>query len=137
MKHNLWIAALAVGPALLLGDAFVDRWAMWFGDLVQNVQVSSNIREYYVGRNAYHNYIHDSIKNGKAYDQMVREVISGKGDSFSTGASDYWVRQIQPNGPVQDTYDNLAAHSGEKFLGMPFLCLSCHNGLGHLDLVNT
>ena len=122
---------------LLASDTFVDRWTIWFGDLVQNVQVSSNIREYYVGRNAYYNYIHDSIKNGKAYDQMVREVISGKGDSFSTGASDYWVRQIQPNGPVQDTYDNLAAHSGEKFLGMPFLCLSCHNGLGHLDLVNT
>ena len=47
------------------------------------------------------------------------------------------MRQIQPNGPIQDTYDNLAAHSGEKFLGMPLLCLSCHNGLGHLELVNT
>ena len=123
--------------ALLASDAFVDRWTMWFGDLVQNVQASSNIREYYVGRNAYFNYIHDSIKNGKAYDQMVREVIAGKGDSFTNGPSDFWVRQIQTNGPVQDTYDNLAAQSGEKFLGMPFLCLSCHNGLAHLDLVNT
>jgi uncharacterized protein DUF1549/uncharacterized protein DUF1553 len=122
---------------LLASDAFVDRWTMWFGDLVQNVQVSTNIREYYLGRNAYYTYIHDSIKNGKPYDQMVREVISGKGDSFANGPSDFWVRQIQPNGPIQDTYDNLAAQSGEKFLGMPFLCISCHNGLGHLDLVNT
>jgi hypothetical protein len=122
---------------LLASDAFVDRWTMWFGDLVQNVQASNNIREYYVGRNAYYNYIHDSIKNAKPYDQMVREIISGKGDSFTNGPSDFWVRQIQTNGPVQDTYDNLAAQSGEKFLAMPMLCISCHNGLGHLDLVNT
>src|SRR3989441_6405318 len=112
---------------LLASDAFVDRWTMWFGDLVQNVQVSTNTREYYQGRNAYYTYIHDSIKNGKPYDQMAREIISGKGDSFAIGAADYWVRQIQPNGPIQDTYDNLASHSGDKFLGMPLLCLSCHS----------
>ncbi len=122
---------------LLASDAFVDRWTMWFGDLVQNVQVSSNSREYYLGRNAYYNFIRDSLRNAKPYDQMVRELISGKGDSFANGAANYWVRQMQPNGPIQDTYDNLASHSGEKFLGMPLLCLSCHNGLAHLELVNT
>jgi hypothetical protein len=122
---------------LLASDAFVDRWTMWFGDLVQNVQVATNTREYYQGRNAYYTYIHDSIKNGKPYDQMAREIISGKGDSFAIGAADYWVRQIQPNGPIQDTYDNLASHSGDRFLGMPLLCLSCHSGLGHLELVNS
>jgi hypothetical protein len=122
---------------LLASDAFVDRWTMWFGDLVQNVQVATNAREYYLGRNAYYAFIHDSIKSAKPYDQMLRELLAGKGDSFALGAPDYWVRQIQPNGPIQDTYDNLAAHSGEKFLGMPLLCLSCHNGLGHLELVNT
>jgi Protein of unknown function (DUF1549) len=49
--------------ALLSSDAFVDRWTMWFGDLVQNVQVSSSSRELPAGRNAYYTYIHDSIKN--------------------------------------------------------------------------
>jgi hypothetical protein len=129
---------------LLASDAFVDRWTMWFGDLVQNVQASANSREYYQGRNAYYNFIHDSIRTGKPYDQMVRELIAGKGISFCdvqttpcVGMPDFWVRQIQPNGPIQDTYDNLATQSGEKFLGMPFLCLSCHSGLGHLELVNT
>jgi hypothetical protein len=122
---------------LLASDAFADRWTMWLGDLVQNVQAATNIREYPQGRNAYYTYLHDSIRDGKPYDQLVRELIAGKGDSFSSGAADYIVRQLQPNGPAQDTYDNLAAHSGEKFLGMPFLCLSCHNGLGHLELVNT
>jgi hypothetical protein len=122
---------------LLASDAFVDRWTMWFGDLVQNTSVASNSREFPGGRNAYYQSIHDSIKSGKAYDQMVREIIAGAGDSYTVGQANFIVRQLQPNGPAQDTYDNLAASSGEKFLGMPLLCLSCHNGLGHLELVNT
>lgn len=122
---------------LLASSAFVDRWTMWLGDLVQNVQTSQNAREFYQGRNAYYHYLHDSIAANKPYDQIARELISGKGDAFVSGPANYWVRQVQPNGPIQDTYDNLAAQSADKFLGMPFLCLSCHNGLGHLDLVNT
>jgi hypothetical protein len=122
---------------LLASDAFTDRWTMWFGDLVQNVTAASNSREFPSGRNAYYTYIHDAIKSGKAYDQMVREIISGAGDSYAVGQANFIVRQLQPNGPPQDAYDNLAASTGEKFLGMPLLCLSCHNGLGHLDLVNS
>ena len=123
---------------LLASDAFVDRWTMWFGDLVQNVTVSTNAREYYVGRNAYYTFIHDAWKNGEPYDQLVRAVISGQGDSYvsTTGDANFIVRQLQNNGPIQDSYDNLAAQSGDRFLGMPLLCLSCHNGLGHLELVN-
>ncbi len=122
---------------LLASDAFVDRWTMWFGDLVQNVLRSNNAVLYYQGRNVYYTSLKDSIRNNKPYDQMVRELIAGKGDSWASGPANYIVRQLQPNGPPQDTYDNLAAHSGEKFLGMPLLCLSCHTGVGHLEQVNT
>ena len=110
---------------------------MWFGDLVQNVLRSNNAVLYYQGRNVYYTSLKDSIRNNKPYDQMVRELIAGKGDSWASGPANYIVRQLQPNGPPQDTYDNLAAHSGEKFLGMPLLCLSCHTGVGHLEQVNT
>lgn len=121
---------------LLNSDAFVDRWTLWFGDLVQNVQFATNSREYYIGKNLYYTWIKDSIKAGKPYDLMVRELLAGEGDSFQTGVANYVVRQIQRNGPPQDTYDNLAAHSAEKFLGIPMLCISCHSGTGHLELVN-
>ena len=122
--------------ALLASDAFVDRWTMWFGDLVQNVQISTNSREYYVGRNVYYAWIRDSIRANKPYDAMVRELVAGEGDNFATGPANYAVRQLQRNGPPQDTFDNLASHSAEKFLGMPMLCISCHNGIGHLESVN-
>lgn len=122
---------------LLQSDAFADRWTMWLGDLVQNVQVSNNSREYYLGRNVYYVWIRDSIRDGKPYDAMVRELLAGEGQNFSVGVANSVVRQIQRNGPPQDTYDNLATHSAEKFLGMPMLCISCHDGMGHLEQVNS
>jgi hypothetical protein len=122
---------------LLASDAFTDRWTLWLGDLVQNVQASTNIREYYLGRNAYYHWIRESIRTAKPYDQLVRELLAGEGNSFESGVANYVVRQIQRNGPPQDTYDNLAAHSAEKFLGIPMLCISCHNGGAHLEAVNT
>jgi hypothetical protein len=122
---------------LLASDAFTDRWTMWFGDLVANVQTATATTEYYQGRNTYYKFIHDSIRDGKPYDQMVRELISGTGRAFTNGEVNYWVRDIQNNGPVQDTYDNLSASTGQRFLGQPYLCISCHNGLGHLEQVNT
>ena len=121
---------------LLRSNAFTDRWTLWFGDLVQNVQFAQNSREYYLGRNVYYTWIRDSIAGGKPYDAMVRELLAGEGLNFQSGVANYIVRQIQPNGPPQDTYDNLAAHSAEKFLGMPALCISCHDGRGHLESVN-
>jgi Protein of unknown function (DUF1553)/Protein of unknown function (DUF1549) len=122
--------------ALLASDAFVERWTMWYGDLIQNVQVSDAVRQYYLGRNAHYLWIKDAIRTGKPYDALVREDLAGEGDSFTSGVTNYVVRQLQRNGPPQDTYDNLAAHSAEKFLGIPMLCISCHSGPGHLELVN-
>jgi hypothetical protein len=122
---------------LLASDAFVDRWTMWFGDLVQNVQVASATVEAYPGRDAYYRFIRNSIRDRKPYDQMVREVIAGSGKSFTNGETNYFVRDVQNNGPIQDTYDNESASSGQRFLAMPLQCLSCHNGLGHLEQVNS
>jgi cytochrome oxidase Cu insertion factor (SCO1/SenC/PrrC family) len=122
---------------LIASDGFTDRWTMWFGDLVQNVQVASNSNEDYQARNAYYAYIHSSFAANKPYDQMVRELISGSGGGFTNGEADYWVRQMQNNGPIQDTYDNLSAQTGQQFLGMYLQCLSCHGGFGHLEQVNT
>jgi Protein of unknown function (DUF1549)/Protein of unknown function (DUF1553) len=122
---------------LINSDGFVDRWTLWFGDLVGNVTSTANIREYYQGRNAYYNWMRDSFTSGKPYDQMVRESLSTSGSNFTTGPVNYWVRQILTNGPIQDTYDDMSAESGAQFIGLPLNCLSCHNGLGHLEAVNT
>lgn len=122
--------------ALLHSDAFVDRWAMWFGDLVQNVQLATNVRLFAPARNAYAAWIRGAIQSGRPYDLMVQDLLTGQGSTFERGVPNYVLRQVQGNGPVQDTFDNLAVHSAERFLGIQAGCLSCHDGAGHLDAVN-
>jgi hypothetical protein len=73
----------------------------------------------------------------KPYDQIVRELVAGSGNSRENGAVVFWATQLQMNGPIQDTYDNLSSFSGDRFLGLPLICLSCHNGPGHLETVNS
>lgn len=120
---------------LLHSEEFADRWTLWFGDLMLNV--IDEFGEQYPGRNAWHAWMRQSFREGRPYDAMVREVLVSEGDSAKNGAAHYTVRQLQFNGPRQDSFDNLAAHSTEKFLGVPLFCISCHDGRGHLELVNT
>jgi hypothetical protein len=122
---------------LLASDGFTDRWTMWLGDHVQNVQAPASSRVGFGARNSYYHYLHDAVAARKPYDQIVREMVAGTGNSLNNGAVVFWPRQYQTNGPLQDTFDNLSAFTGERFLGMPFVCLSCHNGFGHLELVNS
>jgi hypothetical protein len=129
----------ALVDRLLASDAFSDRWAMWLGDLVQNVFMSAASSEYIQGRQAFADYIRQSIAARKPYDRIVREMIADNGSSFHDGQTAYWVRQVPTNAaglPPQDTFDNMSAATGEQFLGLPMQCISCHNGLGHLELVN-
>ncbi len=122
---------------LLRSDAFNDRWTMWLGDLLENVKTTAaNGIEQPLGRNALYAYLRASLAQAKPYDQLVRELIAGTGDSFLAGPPNHWVRNMATMGVIQDTWDNEAAAAGEKFLGMQINCTGCHRGLGHTDAVN-
>jgi hypothetical protein len=122
---------------LLASDAFVDRWTFYYDELFQNTAYASSGRLYPQGRNALHAYFQDAVRSRKPWDAMAREIIGATGVNTAVGQANYVVRQIQSNGPVQDTYDNLAASTATNFLGMnAVFCTSCHNGAGHLDSIN-
>jgi hypothetical protein len=123
--------------ALLASDAFVDRWTFFYDEMFRNTAFATSGRLYPQGRNAFHAYFQDAVRSKKPWDVMAREIIGATGVNTSVGAANYVVRQIQANGPIQDTYDNLAASTATVFLGTNALfCTSCHNGQGHLDAIN-
>jgi hypothetical protein len=122
---------------LLASDAFADRWTMWLGDLVQNVLTATNTSIGSTARDSYAHFLHDSIQANKPYDWIVRQLISSSGDEVSNGAVIHWKREIQNNGPSQDTLDNLSASTGSRFLGLTLQCLSCHGGFAHLEQINS
>ena len=123
--------------ALMTTEHFAERWSLWLGDHVQNTNVAAMVRFDASSRNFYYAWMKNSIRAGMPYDQMVREMLAGTGAAATNGAIVYWLRQVAIMAPVQDTWDNLSAESAEKFLGLPLNCISCHNGLGHLEQLNT
>ena len=130
-KRDLKVDALIGSPE------FVDRWTMFFGDLFKNNAQSSQVNRDFGGRDAFYQYIKDSITANKPYDQIARELIGATGDSFVQGEANWPVGNTISMGPAQDTYDGQSVNLSSMFLGINVAdCLLCHDGARHLDTVN-
>ena len=148
---------------LLATPEWADRWAMFFGDLYQNTRVSGKVNRYPEGRDSFHLYLRDSLRQNKPYDRMVREMLAAEGASDGRTYPDkytsyeHWedtYNNYERNpvraspvgwplngrtigGPVQDTYDSLAFFAARSFLGMSLMdCVLCHDGEGRLDALS-
>lgn len=69
---------------------------------------------------AYANYLKESLRSNKPYDQMVRELISAQGYAWDNGAIGYYMRDRGM--PL----DNMA-NTVRIFLGTRIECAQCHN----------
>ena len=122
---------------LLDSPEWVDRWTFWLGDLLKNNVRSTQVVRYNEGRDAFNNFIRESLTENKPYNQFVAELITATGDNFENGAVNFDMGGIMTMGPVQDTYDKQWVQVATTFLGLKnFDCLLCHNGAGHLNAVN-
>jgi hypothetical protein len=129
----------ALVDKLIGSPEFIDKWTMFFSDLFKVTANSTNVRRFTGGRDAFYNYIKNSITANKSYAQMAAELIAGNGDNFNIteGNTNFIIGGIIPMGPPQDTMDGTAVNTANMLLGINTLdCLLCHNGAGHLDQVN-
>src|SRR5262249_8446022 len=99
---------------------------------------TTQVVRYAPGRDAFANYIRESLRTNKPYNQMASELIAATGtDSYTQGELNWPVGGIVNGGPNQDIYDQLAVNTATTFLGLSTLnCLECHNGRGHLTNLN-
>ncbi len=127
----------ALVDKLIGSPEYVDKWTMFFGDLLGNSSRATNIQIFSGGRDAYYTYIKNALTTNKSYAQMATELITATGDNFVAGEANFIVLGNVAMGPQQDTYDGLAVDASQKFLGIGAMdCLLCHSGAGHLDNVN-
>ena len=118
---------------LIGSPAYVDRWTMWFGDLFRNTVYPSEVQ----GRNLFHNYIKDFVQKNKPYDRVVTELITATGNNWSVGHVNWLVKEgAMLDSETEDVYDNLAATASQTFLGVRLMCVSCHDGAGHLEMID-
>jgi Protein of unknown function (DUF1549)/Protein of unknown function (DUF1553) len=130
-KRNLLVDSLVASPE------YVDKWTMFLNDLYKNTSNSVNITRYRAGRDAFYEYIRNSVAENKSYAQMATEMLTATGDSFIHGETNFILGGNVTGGPAQDIYDGYAVHAATTFLGLSSMdCLLCHDGAGHLDSVN-
>ncbi len=119
---------------LIGSSTWVDKWTMYYGDLLQNNSSNSQINRYAPGVLAFYNYIKSSLAANKPYNQIATELITAQGaNSYTTGEINYVTGGVVTGGPQQDIWDQQLVNIVGNFLGIAHQnCLLCHNGAGHL-----
>jgi hypothetical protein len=124
---------------LLYSPEFIDKWAMWLGDLLGNARINSNRNLNIEGRNRWHDWIRSSLAHQKSFREIAWESVAWSGNNYDyEGAPvNFIVRSFHPMGPAQDTYDMILVRTATAFLGMAhYDCLLCHDGAGHLNAIS-
>lgn len=130
-KRDEWIDKLLGSPA------YVDKWTMWWGDLLENCSFPGLFDRRQDGRNVYYKYIKDFVEKNRTLRDVSYELLTGTGNHFDSGTANFPMTARTSMGPSQDTYDQGMVKTATFFLGMAqYDCLLCHNGRGHLDQIN-
>ncbi len=121
---------------LIYSPEFAEKWTIFFGDLLANNSVQSNINRQISGRNAFHEYIWRSVADSKPWRDMAVDMITAGGNNYDgpNGQLNFLLGGRAVMGPNQDIYDLMLYQSAERFLGLGhYDCLLCHDGRRHLD----
>ncbi len=98
---------------LMKDDRFVDRWTVFFADMLR-------IRSGQAGGTQFMAFVHQAVKEGMPYDEMVRRMISTNGKAGKTPEVGFVL------GDEADPMA-LAGATAQTFLGIRISCAECHD----------
>lgn len=128
----------------LLGrEEFGEKWAYFYMDLFRaNGKMGR-------GRELFHYWLKENLRSDRPYDDWVSAMITSAGKSSNSLAAANIIAREHVQGKAQpddghdmgmvhqlDTHDELTILYGKVFLGVNLSCISCHDGVGHLEEVN-
>ena len=100
---------------LLERDEFVDYWAYKWSDLL----LVSTRRLNATAMWAFYDWIRDSVRKNKPWDQFAKEIFLSSGSTRQNGALNYFVLHKDPI--------DLSENATQAFLGQRIMCARCHN----------
>ncbi len=100
---------------LLQQPEWVDVWTLYFGDILRNSRELVGEK----GMWALRGWLRESLRSGKPYNRMVRELIDVRGSTYRNPAANYY--------SVARTPEDLAETTSQVFLGVRLQCARCHN----------
>jgi hypothetical protein len=99
--------------SLLDHPRFADRWSVFFADMLR-------IRSDQPGADRWLGWVHGSLRDGKPYDHMVRELVASSGRPGSAPAVGFLL--AEGANPLE-----LGAVTAQIFLGVQIGCAMCHD----------
>ncbi|HWC97952.1 MAG TPA: DUF1553 domain-containing protein [Candidatus Sulfopaludibacter sp.] len=100
---------------LVQRDEFVDYWAYKWSDLL----LVSTRRLNSTAMWAFYDWIRDSVKHNKPWNQFARDIFAGSGSTRQNGALNYFVLHKDPI--------DLSENATLAFTGQRIMCARCHN----------
>jgi hypothetical protein len=100
---------------LLARPEFADFWALKWSDLLRNEEKVLDRK----GVRVFHDWIRECIADGMPLDEFARELIAGRGSTYSNPASNYYRALRDPEVRAEAT--------AQVFLGVRLQCAKCHN----------
>lgn len=94
---------------------FVDFWALKWGDLLRINRAALQDR----GMWSFYNWVRACVRDSKPIDQMVREIITAEGSTFTEGPANFYMTSRTPA--------DWAETSSQLFLGVRIGCAKCHH----------
>jgi hypothetical protein len=128
--------------SLLDGQAWVDHWAYWYGDLLR---ITPN-RIGNASTKHFDAWLRSSMKSDKPYNQLVTEMLTAvapnttwmpDGAPATFMARNFIAGVTMYSDQYEDTADETMVQSARLFLGVNFQCISCHGGKGFLEKVDS
>jgi uncharacterized protein DUF1549/uncharacterized protein DUF1553 len=99
----------------IYNNQYAAYWSIKWSDLIRS---SSNALGEQ-GMWAMHNWIKDSLRQNKPFDQFVRELVTAKGSIYRSGPANYYRIANNPS--------DLAETTAQLFLGVRLQCAKCHH----------
>ncbi len=99
----------------MFNDAYAAWWTLKWSDLIRNQ--SNDLGEQ--GMWAFHNWLSESFRSNKPFDQFVRELVTAKGSIYTVGPANYFRINTNPA--------DCAEATAQLFLGVRLQCARCHH----------
>lgn len=100
---------------LLSRPEFIDYWAYKWSDMLM---INGTLLRPEAIK-AYYQWVRGSVEKNTPWDQLVREVITAKGNSIDQGATNFYALSQDP--------ETMTENACQAFLSLSIGCAKCHN----------
>lgn len=100
---------------LLARPEFAEFWALKWSDVLRNEEKALDRK----GVQVFHDWIRQCLRDGKPLNEFARELIAGRGSTYSHPEANYYRALRDPQARAEAT--------AQVFLGIRLQCAKCHN----------